>query len=190
MMKSIEIKTKPTKTNYYVGETLNTEGLTIEVKYDNETSETIQKGFTCTPTTLTKETKEITVRYEGHIATFPVNVTEKQTDNENDNNNNDNNDNDDNNNNNDNKDDNDNNNSDDFNEDNNDSNNQANKGENNFKGSSTSTSTQTARSAQGSNIATKILPKTGIGATILVGILASSMIAILSWLKIKKYKNI
>lgn len=183
IIKSIEIKTKPTKTDYYVGETLDTEGLTIEVKYDNGTSETVQKGFTCTPTKLTKETKEIKVNYEGQIATFAVNVTEKQINN--DNNNEDNNDNKDDNNNEDNNDNNggNNNNS-------NSGNGQNTQGGSTQKGSSTTTNKQVVQSPQGNNIATKILPKTGTGITMLIGVLASSVVAIVSWIKFKKYRNI
>ncbi len=56
--------------------------------YDDGTREIIQEGFTCTPTVLTKEAKEITVAYQGAQTIFSVNVTERQSGNDDNNNNN------------------------------------------------------------------------------------------------------
>ena len=72
---SLTIATKPTKTNYYVGDTLNTAGLTLKAAYNNGTTQTITSGFTCTPTALTSAgTQTVTVNYGGKTATFAVNV--------------------------------------------------------------------------------------------------------------------
>ena len=72
---SIAVKSNPTKTSYYVGDTLNTSGLTLTATYNNGTTQTINSGFTCTPTTLnTAGTQTITVTYSGKTATFDVNV--------------------------------------------------------------------------------------------------------------------
>ena len=72
---SLTIATKPTKTNYYVGDTLNTAGLTLKAAYNNGTTQTITGGFTCTPTALsTAGAQTITVNYGGKTATFNVNV--------------------------------------------------------------------------------------------------------------------
>ena len=72
---SLTIATKPTKTNYYVGDTLNTAGLTLKAAYNNGTTQTITGGFTCTPTALsTAGTQTVTVNYGGKTATFAVNV--------------------------------------------------------------------------------------------------------------------
>ena len=72
---SLTIATKPTKTNYYVGDTLNTAGLTLKAAYNNGTTQTITGGFTCTPTALsTAGTQTVTVNYGGKTATFTVNV--------------------------------------------------------------------------------------------------------------------
>ena len=72
---SLTIATKPTKTNYYVGDTLNTAGLSLKVTYNNGTTQTITSGFTCTPTALsTAGAQTITVNYGGKTATFTVNV--------------------------------------------------------------------------------------------------------------------
>ncbi len=74
---SIAIKSKPTKTSYYVSDTLNTSGLTLTVKYDNGTTETISSGFTCSPTSFSSAgTKTITVTYGGKSTSFTVNVVE------------------------------------------------------------------------------------------------------------------
>ena len=72
---SLTIATKPTKTNYYVGDTLNTAGLTLKATYNNGTTQTITSGFTCTPTALsTAGAQTVTVNYGGKTATFTVNV--------------------------------------------------------------------------------------------------------------------
>ena len=72
---SLTIATKPTKTNYYVGDTLNTAGLTLKAAYNNGTTQTITGGFTCTPTALsTAGVQTVTVSYGGKTATFTVNV--------------------------------------------------------------------------------------------------------------------
>ena len=72
---SLTIATQPTKTNYYVGDTLNTAGLTLKAAYNNGTTQTITSGFTCTPTALsTAGVQTVTVNYGGKTATFAVNV--------------------------------------------------------------------------------------------------------------------
>ena len=72
---SLTIATKPTKTNYYVGDTLNTAGLTLKAAYNNGTTQTITGGFTCTPTALsTAGVQTVTVNYGGKTATFTVSV--------------------------------------------------------------------------------------------------------------------
>lgn len=74
-VESIEIETNPTKTNYYAGETLDTSGLTVKVKYASGKEETISEGFTVSGydgTTVGEKT--ITVVYSGKSATFNVTV--------------------------------------------------------------------------------------------------------------------
>ena len=72
---SLTIATKPTKTNYYVGDTLNTAGLTLKAAYNNGTTQTITGGFTCTPTALsTAGVQTVTVNYGGKTATFTVSI--------------------------------------------------------------------------------------------------------------------
>ena len=71
----IEVKTLPTKTEYFVGDTLNTTGLTLTATYNNGTTETITSGFTCSPTKFTTAGKQtITVTYGGKTCTFDVTV--------------------------------------------------------------------------------------------------------------------
>ena len=72
----IEVKTMPTKTDYYTGDTLNTEGLVLRGINNNGSEFDISTGFTCNPTILnTAGTQEITVTYEGKTTKFNVNVT-------------------------------------------------------------------------------------------------------------------
>lgn len=75
-LSGISIKTKPSKTNYYTGETLNTSGLVLNLAYNNGTTGTATSGFTCSPSTLSASgTQTITVSYGGKTTAFTVNVT-------------------------------------------------------------------------------------------------------------------
>ena len=74
-LSSIAIASNPTKTSYYVGDTLDTTGLKLTATYSNGTTQTITSGFTCTPTALsTAGVQTVTVNYGGKTATFTVNV--------------------------------------------------------------------------------------------------------------------
>lgn len=75
----IEIKTPPTKQEYLVGDSLDSTGLTVLVKYTDGTSETITSGFTVSELDSSSiGEKEITVTYKNHTATFKVLVYELQ----------------------------------------------------------------------------------------------------------------
>lgn len=75
----IEIKTPPTKQEYLVGDTLDSTGLTVLVKYTDGTSETITSGFTVSELDSSSiGEKEITVTYKTHTTTFKVLVYELQ----------------------------------------------------------------------------------------------------------------
>ena len=74
-LSGIAIASNPTKTSYYVGDTLDTTGLKLTATYNNGTTQTITSGFTCTPTALsTAGAQTVTVNYGGKTATFTVNV--------------------------------------------------------------------------------------------------------------------
>ena len=74
-LSGIAVASKPTKTSYYVGDTLDPTGLKLTATYSNGTSQTITSGFTCTPTVLTSAgVQTVTVNYGGKTATFTVNV--------------------------------------------------------------------------------------------------------------------
>ena len=71
----VSVSSKPNKTSYYVGDTLNTAGLSLKVSYNNGSSKTITSGFTCTPTALKNTgTQTITVNYGGKTTSFSVTV--------------------------------------------------------------------------------------------------------------------
>lgn len=71
---SISVKNKPTKTSYFVDETLNTSGLALTVKYSNGKTETVSSGFTCSPTKISRATQKIMVNYNGKTTSFDVTV--------------------------------------------------------------------------------------------------------------------
>lgn len=75
-LSAIAIKTLPSKTSYYVGDTLNTAGLTLTATYNDGSKKTISSNFECNPGTLQIEgTQTITVNYDGKSTTFTVTVS-------------------------------------------------------------------------------------------------------------------
>ncbi len=77
VINKISIETQPEKTVYFVGENLNTEGLSIEVEYSDGSTKTMTGGFVCSqPSFNSAGTKTITVKYEGEEASFDVEVIE------------------------------------------------------------------------------------------------------------------
>ena len=75
LVNGLSVKIKPNKTSYYVGETLDTSGLTLTASYNDGTNKTITSGYSCSPTAFRKAgTQTITVTYGGKTATFTVNV--------------------------------------------------------------------------------------------------------------------
>lgn len=69
------IFSNPIKTEYCLGEKLNTTGLVISVTYPDGRTENIDEGFSCSPQILDKEgTQTITVTYGISSATFDVTV--------------------------------------------------------------------------------------------------------------------
>jgi len=76
----ISIRTNPSQTEYYHGETLNTNGLTAWITYSNGVSQVLQASA-CSfyPTQLTTPGKQqITMSYYGYTTTFTVNVRENK----------------------------------------------------------------------------------------------------------------
>ena len=74
-LSSIAIASMPSKTSYFVGDTLDTTGLKLTATYNNGTTQTITSGFNCTPAVLNDAgTRTVTVSYGGKTATFTVNV--------------------------------------------------------------------------------------------------------------------
>lgn len=68
--------TLPDKTQYTVGETLDTTGLSVLLLTNRNNQQEIRSGYTCAPTLLdTAGTRQITVSYEGFSCTFNVTVS-------------------------------------------------------------------------------------------------------------------
>ncbi len=77
-VKSVKVKTMPTKTTYYVGESFDSSGLTLTATHLDGSTETITSGFTCTGfDSETAGTKRITVNYGIVTVDFDVTVKEK-----------------------------------------------------------------------------------------------------------------
>ena len=75
----ISIKTAASKTEYYVGDVLDTTGLTLTVTYSDSTTAEITEGFEVTgfDSTAAAASQEITVKFKGSIAVYNIKVSEK-----------------------------------------------------------------------------------------------------------------
>lgn len=73
-LSSISISSKPTKTNYFVGEKFDVSGLKITANYSNGTTEAIGSGYTVNADTSSAGTKTVTVSYKGKTTSFTINV--------------------------------------------------------------------------------------------------------------------
>ena len=77
---TLAVKTAPTKTTYWQGETLDTAGLVLTYTDDHGVATDVTTGFTCRPSTFsTPGTQTVTVTYNGLTATFDVTVKERLT---------------------------------------------------------------------------------------------------------------
>ena len=75
----ITVRTYPNKTDYFVGDTLNTSGLTLTVHYSDNTTAVVTNGFSCNPTKLTSAgAVNITVTYMSKDASFYVTVKKSE----------------------------------------------------------------------------------------------------------------
>ena len=75
---SISIASKPSKTEYYVGDTFSSSGLSVKVTMSDGTIKTLTSGFTVSsPDMSTAGTKTVTVTYSGKTASFTIKVVEK-----------------------------------------------------------------------------------------------------------------
>lgn len=76
-LEELNIIVNPTKTGYFVDETLETEGMMLEAVYSDGSRSVIEDGFRCFPTELTQAgSYEIAVFYEGLTTEFTVKVEE------------------------------------------------------------------------------------------------------------------
>ena len=80
-LSSISVENKPTKVLYEIGESLNTNGLRLKLKYSDGSTETITSGFTTSGfSSATAGAKTVTVKYSGLTTTFTVTVNEPEPD--------------------------------------------------------------------------------------------------------------
>ncbi len=71
----VELATLPDKTAYYVGQSLDTAGLSLTVYYNNGSVETVTEGFTVSPESFAVAgDAEVTVTFEKFDVTFTVSV--------------------------------------------------------------------------------------------------------------------
>ncbi|MBR4205491.1 MAG: bacterial Ig-like domain-containing protein [Clostridia bacterium] len=71
----ITVSTLPSKTSYFIGESLDTAGLTLTEHHRSGGEEEIRDGFLCEPEVLDRHgTQNVTVTYDGMTAAFEVTV--------------------------------------------------------------------------------------------------------------------
>ncbi len=74
-IESISVITQPTKNSYYVGDILNTAGLTLKATYNSGNTVMISSGYTCDVIVLSiAGIQVVTISYEGKETTFEVTV--------------------------------------------------------------------------------------------------------------------
>ena len=76
---SIEITNPPTKTSYYAGEDFDKTGMVVKAKYADGTSKEITDYTIKDGTKLTEGKTNVTIEYEGKIATQAITVISKST---------------------------------------------------------------------------------------------------------------
>ena len=77
---SVEVATPPTKLTYTVGDQFDSTGLTLEVTYNDGTTEIITEGFTVSaPDMSVAGTKYVTINYQNLTTTFTITVEEIPT---------------------------------------------------------------------------------------------------------------
>ena len=75
-LESISVRTKPNKSVYIQGNTLDVTGLSLTAKYNNGSEKIITSGFTCTPMELTSYgNMYVTVQYGGMETKFDIYVS-------------------------------------------------------------------------------------------------------------------
>lgn len=73
---SVSVAKLPNKTSYYYKDTVNTDGLQLEVVYNNGDVETVTDGFEINPKVCNKRgVQTITVEYQGFTANFQISVS-------------------------------------------------------------------------------------------------------------------
>lgn len=79
-LSSVSVSQKPNKTEYTVGDTLDTSGLKLKLTYSDGSTKEIISGFNISsPDMSTAGTKTVTVIYEGKTTSFNITVKEKET---------------------------------------------------------------------------------------------------------------
>ena len=74
-LQSISINAVPSKTDYYIGDQLNTDGLQLKLNYSNGSSKYVTSGFTVSGfSSSSAGSKNVTVTYDGFSTSFNVNV--------------------------------------------------------------------------------------------------------------------
>ena len=78
-LSKVEIVTLPSKTEYLIGESLNTDGLSLKLTYSDNSTVTVTDGFACSGFDSAVEgIKTVTVDYAGYKNTFDVEISAPQ----------------------------------------------------------------------------------------------------------------
>lgn len=77
-LQGISIESLPKKTTYYIGESLDTDGMKVKAEYSDGTTQIISSNLSVSPSTFsTLGNQTITVSYKGYSTIFTVVVEEK-----------------------------------------------------------------------------------------------------------------
>ena len=72
---SVSLSSLPDKLNYFVGDSIDTTGLSLDVTYNNGSVETVTEGFSCSPNVFSQSGNQtVNVTYRGFTSSFEVSV--------------------------------------------------------------------------------------------------------------------
>jgi len=71
----LEIETLPSKTDYFVGDEIDTTGLVIKATYNNGKTASVTGGFTVTTVLDSADVTEVVIEHAGKTVSYPIKVT-------------------------------------------------------------------------------------------------------------------
>ena len=83
VLSSVSVKQNPSKMTYVVGESFNTSGLVLTARYNDGSTSSVTKGYTCSPAVFNRVgSQTVTISYGGKSCTLNVTVRDNKAKND------------------------------------------------------------------------------------------------------------